>query len=119
MLVGAAVSLPLASVLPGAVVLLVGGRLLLGAALPILNVNNATIRQQATPDELLGRAGTAGTTFTGGAMPIGALLGGALGDAFGLQAPLVLGAALTLAALATLLASPVPSVRAADAPLPP
>ncbi|TDE91668.1 MFS transporter [Occultella glacieicola] len=50
------------------------------------NVITRAMRQRLIPDALLGRVGGASATVTYGTMPIGALLGGVVGEAFGLPA---------------------------------
>jgi MFS family permease len=56
--------------------------------LPVVyNVIFGSLRQQLIPDRLLGRVNSAYSLCTYGAVPLGALLGGALADRFGLPAP--------------------------------
>ncbi|HZB50493.1 MAG TPA: MFS transporter [Mycobacteriales bacterium] len=71
-----------------------------GFALTAWNVLVVSLRQALVPAELLGRV-TAAYRFVGlGSMPLGAVLGGILGQTLGLRAPLLLGApVLVLAAL--------------------
>lgn len=59
------------------------------------NVHTYAIRQAVTPPALLGRANAAYTVLTHGFIPLGALLGGLLGEAIGLR-PALLVAALAL-----------------------
>jgi Na+/melibiose symporter-like transporter len=75
---------PAAGLVPGAALaMLVTGQAVVGLTLPLFNVNISSIRQGVMPDRLLRRASSGITFFTGGAMPVGALLGGALGDSEG------------------------------------
>ncbi len=59
-----------------------GFGLLLAAfsAVPLLSVAYATLRQQLTPDPLLGRVATASRAVAWSTLPIGALLGAAVSD---------------------------------------
>jgi MFS family permease len=60
--------------------MLAAGALLFGVSNTLLNVNEVSLRQQVTPNHLLGRVG-AGMQFIGsGSLPLGALLGGVLGE---------------------------------------
>jgi predicted MFS family arabinose efflux permease len=57
----------------------------------IADVNSMSLRQAITPDRLLGRVNATSTFLVGGAVPIGSLLGGALGELIGIKATLVVG----------------------------
>lgn len=72
----------------------------LGFTNTIGNVIGQTIRQRLVPSRLLGRVGGAGRTVGYGLMPVGALLGGLLGEAFGLVPVFIGAAALCLAIVA-------------------
>ena len=65
----------------------------------VWNVLTVSLRQSLVPDELLGRVNSAYRLIGWGTMPIGALAGGLIADAFGLRAPFLLAgtAALLLA----------------------
>jgi predicted MFS family arabinose efflux permease len=62
-------------------------------ALLIADVNSMSLRQAITPDRLLGRVNATSTFLVGGAVPIGSLLGGALGELIGIKATLLVGIA--------------------------
>ena len=65
-----------------------GGLLAVTGLTPIVyNVILGSLRQQLIPDRLLGRVNSAYSLCTYGAVPLGALLGGALAQSFGLPAP--------------------------------
>jgi len=67
-----------------------------------LNVAFTTMRQQLPPPELRGRVIAASRTLAWAGLPLGAVLGGAAGQAFGL--PVVYtGASATIVAMALLL----------------
>jgi MFS family permease len=71
-----------------------------GIATTLWNVVAISLRQTLTPDELRGRAASAGKMIAFGAEPIGALIGGLVAASIGLRAPiLVAGAGLALMAL--------------------
>src|SRR5215469_9724971 len=61
------------------------------------NVVTVSFRQQITPDRLLGRVNSCYRLVAWGTMPLGAAVGGLLGQALGLRAVFALMAALTLA----------------------
>lgn len=94
--------------------LVLGGSILaFGVTTTLWNVVAISLRQELTPDELRGRAASAGKMVAFGAEPIGALLGGFVAAWIGLRAPiLIAGAGLALMALAAL---PVINERTIDA----
>lgn len=71
-----------------------------GAFIMVWNIITVTLRQRIVPDQLLGRVNAGYRLFAWGSMPIGALLGGLVAQAFGLEAVFVMGALGTLALLA-------------------
>ncbi|MFI6373329.1 MFS transporter [Streptomyces sp. NPDC050546] len=72
-----------------------------GAAFAVWNVLSVSLRQRLVPAGLLGRVNSANRTFSMAAVPLGAVTGGAVADAFGLRAPLWLAAgALTVLTVA-------------------
>jgi MFS family permease len=93
--------------------LVLGGSIFaFGVTTTLWNVVAISLRQELTPDELRGRAASAGKMIAFGAEPIGALIGGLVAAWIGLRAPiLVAGAGLALMALAAL---PVINERAID-----
>jgi len=58
---------------------------------------NTTLRQRLTPDRMLGRMNAAFRMISWGIVPFGALFGGVVARTFGLRAPFVLAALVTLA----------------------
>jgi MFS family permease len=73
-----------------------------GAAIMIWNIITVTLRQQATPDRLLGRVNSAYRLVAWGTRPIGAAFGGLLAHLLGLRAVFVVASLLTLALLAAM-----------------
>ncbi|HEY0120101.1 MAG TPA: MFS transporter [Cellulomonas sp.] len=63
------------------------------------NVITVSLRQRLTPDRLLGRLNSAYRLLAWGTMPLGAAIGGALGEAFGVRSVFVVGTVLALALL--------------------
>ena len=59
---------------------------------PVTAINQLSLRQAITPDRLQGRVNGTMRVFALGLSPLGALLGGALGDAIGLRSALLVGA---------------------------
>lgn len=73
------------------------------------NVVTVSLRQTIIPDELLGRVNSVYRFLGWGGMPIGALIGGVLADAYGLRAPFYVGG--TVLVVASLVAAPVFTTR--------
>ncbi len=82
-----------------------------GFGVAVSNVHVVTVRQSVTPEELLARMNASYRTVTYGAIPIGALIGGALGEAIGLRPTLLVGALCLLAAPLWVIRSPVMRVK--------
>lgn len=83
-----------------------------GLGIVISNIHAVSLRQTVTPGRLLGRMNASYRFVVTGVAPIGALLGGFLGSAFGLQTTLIIGAAGTLLALIWIFRSPIPGLAA-------
>ena len=77
----------------------------------IVNVSSPSLRQALTPPHLLGRVNASYRFLVWGTGPIGALLGGTLGELFGLRAALLATGIASLAILPILFFSPVPFTR--------
>jgi len=73
--------------LPVAFLLL--GQLLLSFANPVYNVNQVSLRQAITPDELQGRMNATMRAIVWGTLPVGGVIGGALGNAIGVVPTIV------------------------------
>ena len=67
-----------------------------GLASGLWNIATISLRQRIVPDRLLGRVTSAYRMVGLGAMPLGAVSGGALASAFGLTSPLVVSGVLSL-----------------------
>ncbi|WP_432924208.1 hypothetical protein ACQPZZ_28845 [Microbispora sp. CA-135349] len=75
------------------------------------NVLTGTFRQRYCPAELFGRTTATTSALNYGAIPLGGLLGGVLGDAIGVRETLGLMAVVQLLSLAVLLLGPFRSLR--------
>jgi hypothetical protein len=80
-----------------AVLMLMLGQFLLYGGSTIANVNISSLRQAMTPDHLLGRVNGTMTVAFQGVVPVGALLGGLIGQVGGPRLALAVAAAGTLA----------------------
>jgi MFS family permease len=78
----------------------------------LYEITQVTLRQAITPDEWQGRMNGSFHLLGFGGSLLGALLGGWIGEAFGLRAAIVIGAAGVLVATIPLIVSPVRSLRA-------
>ncbi len=103
---------PLAAVVP----LLVAWRVLDSLAAAVYNVVSFTIVQAAPPPGLQGRVQATMRVGTWGAMAVGSLLGGALGQVIGLRPALAIAAAGMLLAPLWLVRSPVRGLRGGPEP---
>ncbi|ANS75545.1 hypothetical protein AWM70_13830 [Paenibacillus yonginensis] len=74
-------------------------------------INQVSLRQAVTPNDKMGRVNSAQTFISRGAIPLGALLGGALGTWIGLRGTLVVAGCLSLMTVFLLLASPVRQIQ--------
>ncbi len=80
----------------------------------LADVNSISLRQSVTPNRLLGRVAATHHMLVAGFIPIGALIGGWIGEIFSVQTTLVVGVFGMLAASLWLTFSPVRSVRSTD-----
>ncbi|MCL8010750.1 MFS transporter [Streptomyces sp. AS02] len=85
---------------------------LLGAMGMVWNVNQVTLMQHRSPEAMVGRIASAFRTASTSGAPLGALLGGAVAGAFGLNAPALLTAVLFALAVTSLIPT-----RKADVPV--
>lgn len=108
----ALILLPLASG-PGAAViaLFLFGYFVNGTGTTISNIQVLSMRLTITPSEMLGRMNASYRFVATGTIPLGALLGGALGNAIGLRATLFVGATGLVCSSMWLVFSPIRSVR--------
>jgi MFS family permease len=88
----------------------------LGFGAPIYSVNQIGVRQQMTPDHLLGRVNASRRFIVFGVGPIGALIGGFLGEAIGWRPTLLVGGGVAVLAFLWVFLSPVRSLREVPRP---
>jgi predicted MFS family arabinose efflux permease len=79
------------------VTLVFAGEAALGFALPFYNVSQLSLRQALTPARLQARVHASSRTLTWAALPVGAVVGGVLGEHLGLRSTLVVSGAGTMA----------------------
>jgi len=85
-------------------------------AYTIYDVNQLSLRQTITPQHMLGRVNGSFRVGSLGAMLVGSLLGGVLGDNLGLRPTLVVGGSGVVVGAILLALSPVRSLRRAPVP---
>jgi predicted MFS family arabinose efflux permease len=83
----------------------------LGFALAVVQIYVWSIRQSIVPPDLLGRMNAAYRFIVSGTLPLGAVLGGALGSLFGLRGGIAVSAAGIALAIVPILLSPIPTLR--------
>jgi Na+/melibiose symporter-like transporter len=91
---------------PSPMLALLTGRLLLSLSGPVFNIIDAQIRVQSVDDAYLGRMNATMRTLIWGALPLGALAGGAMGDTIGISATMAIGGVLGICSSAWLLLCP-------------
>jgi predicted MFS family arabinose efflux permease len=104
---------PLASGTETQIAVMLGlAELLSSIGVMILDVNGSSLMYLRTPDRLRSRMSGTYRFVNYGVRPLGALLGGALGTAIGLQTTLWIGALGALGGVLWLVGSPIPRLRA-------
>jgi len=94
------------------VFLTIGVALFLGnLGVTIQNIHVVSLRQTITPDRLLGRMNASYRTLVWGAIPLGAIIGGILGEVIGLRATLAVAAILLTVVPMWVIRSPIPTMR--------
>src|ERR1051326_2615840 len=88
-----------------------------GIANPVYNINQVSLRQAITPDRVQGRMNASMRFIVWGTIPIGALLGGALGQVFGLWPTIVAMVLADLLSPAWVLFSPVRQLKGQPEPV--
>jgi predicted MFS family arabinose efflux permease len=92
-------------------VLLAAAEFLATLGVTTFQIQQVSLRQAVTPHHLQGRVNATMRLLIDGGAPLGALLGGALGEAVGLRMTLVLGAVGMLLAVPWIVMSPLRSLR--------
>ena len=96
---------------------LMAGQLLFGFSAIAYNILQVSYRQAITPERLQGRMNAAMRWIVWGTIPLGTLVGGAIGQTVGLHAALWVGAIGALPVFLWVLLSPVRSIREMPEPL--
>jgi MFS family permease len=91
--------------------LLVASGLLVGFGVVVYNVNQVSFRQAITPERMQGRMNATMRFIIWGTIPIGSLVGGALGTTIGLLPTIWIGALGGLCSLLPLVLTPVRTLR--------
>jgi MFS family permease len=82
-----------------------------GLLMVLYNVNQVSLRQAITPDHLQGKMNATMRFLVWGVFPIGGLLGGYLGEAFGIKTMILISGIGTLFSVIWLLVSPVGKIE--------
>jgi predicted MFS family arabinose efflux permease len=94
------------------------GQALFGFGAVAYNITQVSLRQAITPERLQGRMNAAMRWVVWGTIPIGSLLGGAIGQTIGLRTALWVGAIGGLPTFLFVLLSPVRRIRTMPEPEP-
>jgi predicted MFS family arabinose efflux permease len=87
------------------------GRALYSFCVPMANVPTLSILQLSTPPRLLARVTATVRIFTRGSVPLGALVGGVVGETLGLRPALAMGGIFLTVSVVILLLSPIRDMR--------
>jgi hypothetical protein len=87
------------------------GALLFGVSNMLFNVNVRSLWQQLTPNRVLGRVGAGMQFISVGTLPLGALLGGGLGELLGVRSTFLIGCGGLFLVVLWMLLSPVRRLR--------
>jgi MFS family permease len=96
---------------------LMAGLALFGFASVAYNITQVSLRQAITPERLQGRMNAAMRWIVWGTIPLGTLVGGAIGQAVGLRAAMWVGAVGGIPVFLWVLLSPVRSIRTMPEPV--
>jgi len=94
-----------------AVLMVIVGEGLVQVGAVLYSINGLSLRQAIVPDRLQGRVNATLRIITVGVVPLGALLGGFLGDTYGLRVTVLVAGAGTFLAFLWVLFSPVRKLR--------
>ena len=98
---------------------IVAAEILSGIAIVLFNINALSLMQALTPERLLGRMNASRRFVVWGTIPLGSVIGGALGTAIGLRPTLFVGAIGACFCFVPILFSPLRTIREVSAPLEP
>jgi MFS family permease len=100
----------------GAIPLLVVAGLFFGLSTMVYNINQVSLRQAITPTRLQGRMNATMRFIVWGTIPIGQIVGGALGTVVGLRETIWIGAIGSCFAFLPLLVGPLRGLRSIPTP---
>lgn len=111
------VVVPFASGSPAAAVpILLVAQILFGLGLSVYGINQVSVRQLVTAERMQGRMNATLRVIVTGAVPVGALTGGVLGERVGLRPTLLIGGMGALLGVLWLLVSPMRTLRHVPTP---
>lgn len=90
---------------------LLAGEVAAWVAFQTYDINRFSLRQSMTRPNLMGRVASSTMTIASAASMVGALLGGTIGQLYGIQAALVVGSIMMLAGAVFVWRSPIPQMR--------
>jgi MFS family permease len=96
---------------------LVAGGILGGIGMVVYNIAQVSLRQAITPERMQGRMNSVMRFIVWGTIPLGQLIGGALGSTVGLRETLFIGGFGSVLAIVPLVVSPIRSVREMPSPV--
>ena len=96
-------------------ILMISG-FLVGIGNVVYNVTQVSLRQAITPGRLLGRMNASMRFLVWGTLPLGSLIGGALGQTIGVHQAIIVGAAGGLLSILWVLFSPLRTLKQQPAP---
>jgi MFS family permease len=94
------------------VIVLALSQFVIGALVAVYNINQVSLRQAITEDRLQGRMNATMRTIVWGTIPVGAFLGGVLGESIGIVMAIIVGGVISTLAFFWVLFSPVLALKA-------
>jgi MFS family permease len=100
-----------------AIPLLTAGAFVAGYTVPVYNINQVSLRQAITPHRLLGRMNATMRTIVWGTMPLGSVIGGAMGTYVGIMPTLIAAACVSSASFLWILSPLILGIRTQPEPV--
>jgi MFS family permease len=98
------------------VAVLLAAQFLVNLSLPWYNITSHSLQQVWTPDHMLGRVNATMRTVVWGATPVGAFLGGVLGQTLGVTWTITIGGLIALGSNIALMPSQIRAIRDIEPP---
>ena len=108
-------TMALAPATAAAVAILVAGQAVYSLGTVTYDITQVSLRQQVTPDRLLGRMNATIRIAVWGTLPVGSLVGGLLGEVIGLRATLLVAAVIGMLAIGWVMNAGLPRIGALSA----